>query len=266
MMRGGANMMAGGISSTQRTTLPSEVDFLLLRFFDYTVEPGKEYQYRVMVYVADPNNSIPLEGGYLESAVIDRRLSEIQKARAAKKQPPVARPAEKWSEPSPIVSIPVGGLVHVAEVKAPSGKTANDEPSITMFAEAFDIEDGSAIHVAQEMELRRGAVINLKGKMQYTGDNDGWIDTKDSYALNTGLTVLDVEGGDDLGKKMTAPARVVMMNGAGQMFVRDELADKPNVQYLRYVFSDKPRKPSQGPGAEFGPEGMNRRVPGRGGR
>ena len=31
------------------------VPFLLLRFFDFTVEPGKQYKYRVMLWLANPN-------------------------------------------------------------------------------------------------------------------------------------------------------------------------------------------------------------------
>jgi hypothetical protein len=255
---GAGRSLGGGIASGQRTELPREVDDLLLRFFDYTVQPGKEYQYRVMLYIADPNNAIPLKSGILDPAVVDRRIKEIQKARASNRDAPWSRPAEKWSDPSPVVAIPLGGTVHVAEAKTPSAKTANDEPSITMFAESFDIEpaDGSAIHVAQEMELRRGSVVNFNGKnVLFTGDNDRWIDKKDSYALHTGLTVLDVDGGDDLGKKMTAPSRVLLMDGAGQLTVRDEMDDSTDVKYLRFVFSDKPRKQAPVPGAEFGPGG-----------
>jgi hypothetical protein len=263
---GGGPTAFGGISGG-RTSLPREVDDLLLRFFDFTVEPGKEYQYRVMVYIADPNNRIPLKSGMLESAVIDRRLAEIQKARAAKKNPPWARAAKDWSEPSPIVGVSSGGTVHVAEAKVPAADKANDEPSIKMIAETFDIEptDNSAIHVAKETEVRRGAVINLTGKMRYSGGSGGqiWIDTMDEYSLNTGLTVLDIEGGDDLGKKMAAPSRVLLMDEAGQLVVREELDDSTSVRQLRQVFSDKPRKQNQVPGGEFNPE-MMRRGPGGG--
>jgi hypothetical protein len=264
MAEGG--LASGGISQTQRTTLPPEVDFLLLRFFDYTVEPGKEYQYRVMLSIADPNNAIPLKDGYLESAVIDRRLKEMQTAKAANKTVPWWRAAENWSEPSPVVGIPTGGIVHVAEAKTPSGKTANDEPAVKLFAETTDIEaDGSAIRVAHETELHRGAVINLDGEMQYTDASGRWIDTKDEYMLNTGLTLLDVTGGEELAKKMTAPSRVLLMDAAGQFLVREEIEDRSSVRNLRYVFTDKPRKQTQGPGGEFGPEGGPRRGPGRGG-
>jgi hypothetical protein len=252
---GGGSSFAGGISSGQRSVLPREVDDLLLRFFDYTVEPGKEYQYRVRVFLADPNSSFALESGVLDGAVVDRRIKEKKEAESKKAQVPWYRAAE-WSEPSPVVGIPSGGSVHLAEAELPSGKTANDEPAVKLIAETFDIEpDGSAIHVAQETEFRRGAVINLKGKMKYTGENDRWIDTKDSYALNTGLTILDIDGGEQLVRDSVAPSRVLLMDGSGQLFVREQQDDTTNVQRLRFVFSDKPRKSGEIPGGGFGPEG-----------
>jgi hypothetical protein len=254
--------MTGGISASGRTDLPREVDHLLLRFFDFTVEPGKQYQYRVKVAIVDPNHTIPMESGALDSSVMDRRSKEFQAAKAKGRQAPWSRAAKEWSEPSRSVGIPVGaGIVHVAEAELPSGKTANDEPAVTLIAESFDIDpaDGSAIHFAPEEEFRRGAVVNIKGKMRYTGDSDRWIDTKDYHELHTGMTVLDIGGAKELGRDMTAPTRVLMMDPAGHMTVYNEMDDEQDVKYLRVLFDDRPRNPMGMPGgAEFGPEGGRR--------
>jgi hypothetical protein len=252
--------VSGGISASGRTDLPREVDHLLLRFFDFTVEPGKQYQYRVKIAIADPNHTILPESGALDPAVLDRR---------SKDKTSWTRAAKDWSDPSRTVGIPTGaGTVHVAEAKLPSGKTANDEPAVKLIAESFDVEpaDGSAIHFAPEAEFRRGAVVNMKGKMRYTGDNDRWIDTKDNHELHTGLTVLDIEGADKTVRDMTAPTRVLLMDPAGNFTIHNELDDAPDVEYLRVLFDDKPRNPMGVPGgAEFGPEGGRRGGP-RGGR
>lgn len=263
---GGGRAFAGGISTGARTTIPREVNDLLLRFFDFTVEPGKQYQYRVRLAVADPNNSIPLTAGMLDPSVIDRRSKEIRAAKEKGRQPPWSRQAAEWSEPSRPVAIPVGiGMVHIAEAKLP--QKANDEPTVKVMAETFDIEpaDGSAIHVAQETEVRRGTVVNLRGKMKYFGENDRWVDTKSDYQLYTGQTVVDVLGGEQLpGSKLTAPARVVLMDVAGQFTIRDELSDREDVEYLRYLLDEKRRQRSGGPGAEYGFEGPGRIPGGRG--
>jgi hypothetical protein len=43
----------GGLLSSQSN--PFEVEFLLMRFFDTTIEPGRTYQYRVRVKMENPN-------------------------------------------------------------------------------------------------------------------------------------------------------------------------------------------------------------------
>jgi len=242
---GNVSSVAGGISSERRVELPPEVDFLLLRFFDFTVEQGKEYTYRVKLVLHDPNYAVPIASGYLDPAVIDRKTKESRAAKEKGRSAPFYRLAEEWSEPSGVVGIPTGGgVVHVAEAKLPSSKVHNDEPAVKVMAEMFDVDpaDNSAIHVAHEKEFRRGAVVNMREKMQFTGENDTWIDTKDSYELNTGLTLLDIDGSDKLIKDVTSPTRVLLMDVSGQLSVRDELNDKPDVEYLRYVFSDDKRR------------------------
>ncbi|MCI0332952.1 MAG: hypothetical protein L0228_06985 [Planctomycetes bacterium] len=269
---GGMGAMAGGIASGQRMELPREVDYLLLRFFDFTVEKGKKYKYRVKIYLADPNYGIAATSGMLDSTVLDRQRKEATAAKAKKRAAPYFRGAAEFSEPSPTVGIPLGGLVHLAEAKLPSVKVHNDEPAVKLIAETFDIElaDSSVLHVAHEKEFRRGAVVNLKEKMRYTGENDRWIDTKDDpYELNTGLTLLDIDGADTLVKDITSPSRVLLMDVAGQLSVRDELADASDVQYLRLIFNEDKRRQNRAgmPDGEFGPE-VFRGPPGggRGGR
>ena len=78
--------------------------FLLLRYFDYKVEPGKHYVYRVRLALANPNYIPPpgrpptrersgvsnLKPGYLK----DPKLAEKQWLET------------DWSEPSPVISMP----------------------------------------------------------------------------------------------------------------------------------------------------------------
>ncbi|MEX2307346.1 MAG: hypothetical protein WD738_07125 [Pirellulales bacterium] len=221
--------------SGQRVTLPRGVDYLLLRFFDYTVEPGKKYKYRVKLVLADPNYGLP--DNALEPAVQDR-------LRANKKRD--FRLVEEWSEPSPTVGIPVVGMVQIVEVKPPSGRTFNDEPTVKLMVEQFDVDaEGIAIHIAKEKDFRRGYVINLNEEMDYTGDGDRWIDTYDSYKIQTGVTALDVAGGQRLTKDITAPGRVLLMDPSGELSIRKELDDSMSVEYLQLLFA-KPDKRREG--------------------
>ncbi len=236
----------------QRTSLPRGVDFWLLRFMDFTVEPGKKYKYRVKLALADPNQGMP--DRTLEPAVQDR-------LRAANRSS--VRLVEEWSDPSPTVGIPLAGTVYVAETTPANEKKFNDEPVVKLMVETFDVDaDGTAVHIAKEKEFRRGYVVNMHEKMEYTGDGDRWIDTFDKYRIQTGATLLDVAGGDRLTRDMSAPARVLLMDPSGELSIRGELDDSTSVEYLRLLFAE-PDKRRGGEGEMmFGP-GM---APFRGGR
>lgn len=233
----------GGIAGpdTQRTTIPREVDFWLLRFFDFTVEPGKKYRYRVKLVLADPNYGFPSDNA-LDSAVLDRLATSKKRD---------FRIVEEWSEPSPAVGIPLAGSVYLAEAKLPS-KGINDEPTVKLMVETFDVDatEGTAVQITKEKDFRRGHVVNLNEKMKYAGvsERGRWIDTYDSYKLQTGMTVLDVEGADKLTKDFSAPARALLMDPAGELIIRKELDDDPSVEYLRALFAEPKKGRGEGEG------------------
>src|SRR5262249_19707852 len=56
-----------GQAATQHNSLPKGVDYYLLRFLDFSVEPGKKYKYRVKLVLQDPNYGLPQ--GVLSPAV-----------------------------------------------------------------------------------------------------------------------------------------------------------------------------------------------------
>jgi hypothetical protein len=254
----GPEMMMGPIGGAQMLgptgqpgTLPRGVDDWLLRFFDYTVQPGKKYKYRVKLVIADPNAMHP--DSTLDVAVQDR-------LRASKRQ--IFREVADWSEPSPTVGIPMAGSVQLADVKLPSTKSFNDEAVVKLMVETFDVDaEGAAVHIAKEDDYRRGYVVNFKDRLEYAGGGDRWIDTfEEAYAVNTGVTLLDVAGGKDLSRDYKAPARVLLMDPSGELSIRKELDDSTSVEYLRMLFSkDKKRVGDEGmmPGMPFmGPGGM----------
>lgn len=254
--RGAApSMMAG----TTRTSLPKGVDYLLLRFFDFTVEPGKKYKYQVKLVLADPNYSIPDTLNALAPEVLDRRRKEKPRREF--------RLIEAWSEPSPTVGIPLAGNVRLVDVKVPAAEKLNDEPSANLLVESFDVDaENNAIQAANKKEIRRGSVANFVEDAEYLGgEMQPWIDKKKGFKFETGMTLLDVDGGKKLTKDYTAPGRVMMMGSAGELYIRSELDDKPAVEYHDAIFKKDRRKPEGGEG--FGPEAPGRppRGPGRGG-
>lgn len=280
MMRGGpggmegggrsfAGPMPGGGMGQARTSLPKGVDFLMLRFVDFTVEPGKKYRYRVSLVLSDANYSIP--ENVLASDVSDRHRKEAQAAKATGGSRRDMRRVEGWSDPSPIVGIPLSGGAKLVDVKTPSADKVNDEPTASLLVDSFDTDEkGNALQAAKKHDFKRGNVANMTEEVEYLGEGGLWIDTAPSFHFVTGLTVLDMDGGKKLpSKDLTSPGRVLLMGPAGDLYIRNELDDKEAVEYHRMLFEvDKKRAGFEGgPGGEFGPggPGAGRRPPtGRG--
>jgi hypothetical protein len=270
---GGAFRGGSGQAASQHTTLPKGVDYYLLRFFDYSVEPGKRYKYRVKLVVHDPNFNMPPT--VLAPAVLDRQAKEFQAAKAKggpNAQKPFYRLVEKWSDPSPTVGIPMAGNVRLAETKVPPPEKFNDEPTVKLLVEAFDVDAaGNPIQAAKEPEkpavFRRGYVVNLVEDAEYLFDPIT-IDTQPNFRFQTGMTLLDVDGGTKISKEskdMTVPARILVMGPAGELYIHNELDDKPYVESHRATFEKTTdRQGPIGPGAPGGPGPGRPRPAGKG--
>jgi hypothetical protein len=253
----GRRSSGSGTVAPQHNTLPKGVDYYLLRFFDFAVEPGKKYRYRVKLVLADPNFGIP--ANMLASAVLDRQLQEA-KANGNQKVP--FRMVSKFSDPSPTVGIPLAGNVRLAKVSVPPPERITEEPTVRLMVEAFDIDEGNnPIQAAAEKDYRRGYVANFVEDAEYLGEGGLWIDTQKEFKFLTGMMVLDLDGGAKLTREMTVPSRMLVMGPAGDLYIHHENDDKPLVEYHRLLF-EKPvgDKRKGGPGG--GPEGPGG-TPGR---
>jgi len=244
--------------------LPKGVDYLLLRFFDFTVEPGKRYKYRVQLVLADPNFAMPRDT--LAPEVLDRHAKETQAARANKTARVDMRRVEGWSDASPTAGIPLAGSVKLVDIKPASSEKINDEPVAQMLVESVDYDEKrNAIQAANKKELRRGNVANMVEDAWYIGE--GWIDEWPDFRFVTGMTVLDMDGGKKLTRDYTSPGRVLMMGPAGELYIRNELDDKLAIEQHDLVFDEEKRNKMLGIGegeGGFGPAGGGRNF--RGGR
>jgi hypothetical protein len=259
------------------------VDFWLFRFIDFAVEPGKRYKYRVKLALADPNFGQPDDT--LHPEVLDRQRDA---AKANNNKKPNYRFVADWSEPTPTIGIPLAGSVKLAEVRLPAADKVNEEPVIKLLVESFNVDEkGNAIKAAEELDTRRGYIANMTQRDQrYIGPDGTWIDEVESFAFRTGITVLDVDGGESLGKDTTAPARVLLMGPAGELYIRNELDDALAVATHNAIMEaddQAKRRGTQGqgggygrgeggygggygpPGGGYGPPGGGYGPPGRGG-
>lgn len=249
--RGMGMGMAGGsaISVDENGEPKVVVPFVMLRFFDLTVQPGKRYKYRVRLIVEDPNYEQP-------PSVLDPEVLARERKRAR---------VGEWSEPSPTISIPQAGTIRIAEAK-PAGARFNTEPTAQMLVESFGIDERrNALKAYKELEARRGAVMNYQGPVEMLVEQGRFIEKVDDFEIDTGVVVLDIDVEERFTRDLAPPATALMMDSSGRMYLRDELHDEREVALHRAVFEET-GQPGGGRG-EFGGEfGFPEMGRGRGGR
>lgn len=261
-------MGRGSMGSRNAGGVPAkDVSYWLLRFFDFSVQPGKKYKYRVQLVLADVNNTNPsaavrmVDKDALDSTVHARISKEAEEAKKIGKTPQPIRRTE-WSEPSMTVGIPLSGDVLVAGVKAPSDALANDEPRLTLLVSSFGVgNENQAIQAAKEEDgFRRGSVANMSEDVEVLVEYGLFIDEQKDFNFRTGITVVDIRGGEKLSKDLFTPAQALLMDPTGQLYVRSEVKDFDEVNHHRLLFA-KPEKGARGYDSrqEFGiPPGRER--------
>ncbi|PQO38595.1 hypothetical protein [Blastopirellula marina] len=209
----------------------------MFRFFDTSVQPNKNYQYRIQLWLEDPNmpeqvQQIPPVRA-LEPGVIARVQAERDKISKAMNmnrgggyegnmgvanQRPVHTYWRKteFSEASPSIRVPSSADVLAGGIEA--GRTVynhndhskvlrNADPSAKILAMKWDPkEDVKAVVTKEIKNVSRGSAVEYKGDlwvldpMTYTFKKPWPIDTEEKnpeYVLKTGYTVLDIRGGQD---------------------------------------------------------------------
>ncbi len=227
-------------------------EYLLLRFFDFDVEAGKYYRYRIKLVVDNPNHALP-----------PRVLA----------QPDLADPKwleAGWSEPSGVVNVPLDSQVLVVSA-VPKAGGAEKEAKVMVVR--FDMDSG--IEAFKEFEVVRGQWLNyLKqefdrvaaglGTPTFSG-MAGMYPSPDMAAMGapgmpmpgapfgpaarqpatgeeekeyvdyvTDSLVLAIAGGEKLPgrerEKLTEPGQILLMDKDGKLLVRNEIDDLPEVR------------------------------------
>ena len=142
-----------GVMGMPGGVMPQAIEYQLFRFFDFDVEPGKQYRYRVRLVLANPNYQMnPL---FLE----DEKQSKI---------PYLEEKGEDdergWSEPTPAVFVPRDGRVLVASVNMPRDQhLAVMEPTATFGVVRFAMDTGETLF--QEFPDPEITDKNIPGKI-----------------------------------------------------------------------------------------------------
>jgi hypothetical protein len=181
-------------------------------------------------------------------------LARVKAEKTAKRK---AFRTTPWSDASGVVSIPLAGNVYVSGAKPASDRNYNDEPSTTLLVESFADDKGKATQAAKEKDFKRGAVANMTEDVDVLGTDAAqpYIDQSKNFPFRTGITIVDIDGGQPLAKDFKEPARVLLMDPAGQLFVQNETDDADAVQLHRDIFADSEKRGTRPGGREPAPGG-----------
>ncbi len=226
-MPGGAGDLHGEMEQEQ---VP---EYLLFRFFDFNVEPGKHYQYRVNLLVFNPNYGI--EARFLQQEDLGKK----------------AHLEVGWSLQSPAATVPMDSRVVLAPAKA------NDRAANLLLVH-LDMEDGSTAF--EEFPAIRGQLLNFANRpftpantgmspygvpmaMTMVGSRDGVTDltgAREEESKNidylTNAIVLDLAGGTPLpgkDRELLEPRNVLLVDAEGNLAVRNELDDLAEFRVLK---------------------------------
>ena len=203
-----------------------ELDYVLFRFFDFTVEPGKHYCYRVRLVLGNPNHGVL--PSYLKSPDLGER---------------------SWSEtlpsdPSDVVSVPRDTRLLAVSVTPPPATRIAAEPSGKMMIIKWVNKSG--IEAFTEETVTRGKVVNFPGRMfpdikEPRKDDDAPLpqpirranaDEPIPVDYITDAITLDMRGGELLPgeDRVIAPGEILLLDPYGALVVRDEVADLPEYE------------------------------------
>jgi hypothetical protein len=236
-MRGGMPGMGGGGGGggISRSGGPSEFDLdiphKMVRFFDFTVKPGKQYRYRVRLVLSDVNR--PMSATY--AAGVDRRYlarEALERIEADKKPYRLA----EWSEPSPVISVPMAGSVSIVDAKPPK-KGSSAEGSVNVLIQSYALDaDGRAQQAGIKESIRRGSVMNLVEDAEVITPDRQFIEKAPDFKFYTGIMLADFRGGEELARSLKRPVQALYMDAGGRLFVRHELDDAQTVEDYEATF------------------------------
>ncbi len=265
-----------------------EPEYWLFRFFDFKVEPGKSYRYRVQLVLENPNFDVP--NRHLDPALVAEQERLIAKGKR------VQYLTGNYSEPTGVIDVPRDYEVLLASVKAPL-RSWND-PSVNMMVVKWVESCGKLAHHTQERVIR-GNVLNYHMKWppekvtRSTGRDDARDDNRDDargrtrdrareddaesatslsamaaaaaaaetpdsdgaipVSYETEAVVLDIAGGGRRLPGRDVPGRVILLDSDGALVVCDELEDRPKVAARTEVLKEEEEpeekaSPSRRPG------------------
>ncbi len=265
---------ASGMSGYSGSMMPGtpgmpgmkEPDHKLFRYVDFNVESGKKYQYRVQVYLVNPNYG--LEPRFLAKPDLGDKQYVVTGA----------------SKPSTVARVPFDASILAGPVRATRNVAV--EPTASVVLKYIHMENGA--EQLNKFDIARGNLLNYPqqkltaGQRPQMGYGSSPYGTEGSSEmmygmpgmsmpsardrkkkkdeeeekkvdLETNMVVVDLAGGASLGGDLTEPGKILLMDMDGNLLVQDELEDAE--EYAKYKDPVKEKKKTQLPPGMSGAEG-----------
>ncbi len=206
--------------------------YKLVRVFDFTVEPGKQYRYKIQLYMYNPNYGV--EPRFLVNP--DSRDNQY-------------RPTD-WSESSETVRVPDDVQVLAAGV-VPATEELPEE-RVDIIANLLDIAAGMAPSV--RLQLRRGAVVGGRANgLEIDSANKSLVEHVD-LPVTTDITLLDFGGGGNLAAGVDAPTKMLVLDSNGNLTVKNSADDAAGIAEFATLEGAKAPVRELGPQPATGPK------------
>jgi hypothetical protein len=232
--------------------MPTEwekVDCQLFRFFDFSVEPGRRYCYRVRLVLRNPNYG--LEERHLEK----KELAAAENVETGWSEPsgpvPVDRDVSLLAGP---VNMPRDALLPVMEPNAAFGVVRFELATGEFLFQEFPSETVPKIFRGQLANFRghpkpaaASQVSGMYGAAMMAPPRDREPETVDYL---TDCWLLDMSGGNRLpGKaRLFEPSMLLWLDSQGRLVVRNDVDDAE--EYAKYKGEDESGQPSDVPKAK----------------
>ena len=196
----------------------------LVRIFDYDVEAGKIYRYRIQLRLKNPN--VGIDPRFLENPA---QMQDGEYRESA------------WSGPSNVVRVPDDRQVYVATID--EEKNEEEKTSITVGKSVVrEIDFIAGEQRTGRVSLQPGEVANQKTAAEQLQQGKDGPDITKNNPISTDLVLLDWHGGEPLGgfggppdgdqdlpapeqTVMTAPAEMLFLDSQGNIFMKTSVRD-----------------------------------------
>lgn len=246
-------MFGGGTGSADEGNYPkTDADEVMVRAFDFSVDPDATYRYRARLVVVNPN--------YKRDDInpgVDTSSETL---------------AGEWSEVTNPVYVPSDIATYAIQKTPPATQTGTSD-KVTFNVTSFNPEDG--ITVVRQFIAGPGQIIGEPTSTQIPATDGSGAKAK-TIDFTSRQIVLATEGGNlslaPLGGNgsISMPAMAFVMKADGSITVRNESRDlnDPDLEFTRRVYAEElkksDKKRERGSMNNFGMEGMEGMMGGMG--